>query len=42
MKYAVEMASAAMIYTYTPSFTETGSGIQNLPAGVFTNRKEGA
>jgi hypothetical protein len=28
MKYAIEMGSGAMIYI--PSFTKTGSGIQNL------------
>jgi hypothetical protein len=31
MKYAVEMGSGAM--TYTPSFIETGSGIQKFMGG---------
>jgi hypothetical protein len=30
MKYAVEMGSGAMIYSYIPSFINTGSGIQKL------------
>jgi hypothetical protein len=33
MKYAVEMGSGAMIYTYIPSLTNTGSGIQKLIGG---------
>jgi hypothetical protein len=32
MKYAIEMDSVAIIYT--PSFIETGSGIQKLLKGV--------
>jgi hypothetical protein len=30
MTYAAEIGSGAMIYEYTPSFIETGSGIQKL------------
>jgi hypothetical protein len=30
MKYAVEMGSGAMIYSYIQSFIEIGSGIQKL------------
>jgi hypothetical protein len=30
MKYAVEMGSSAMIYSYIPNFIKTGSGIQTL------------
>jgi hypothetical protein len=38
MKYAVEMDSGAMIYSYIPSFIKTGSGIQKLVGG-YTDRK---
>jgi hypothetical protein len=34
MKYAVEMGSGAMIYSYIPSFTKIGSNIQKLMCGV--------
>jgi hypothetical protein len=33
MKYAVEMGSGAMIYTYIPSFIKTGSAIQKSIGG---------
>jgi hypothetical protein len=33
MKYAVEMGSVAMIYTYIPSFINIDSGIQKLIGG---------
>jgi hypothetical protein len=35
MKYAVEMGSGAMIYV--ESFMKTGSGIQKLLRGLFTD-----
>jgi hypothetical protein len=34
MKYVVEMNSGRMIYI--PSFIKTGSGIQNLLEGIYT------
>jgi hypothetical protein len=37
MKYAVEMASGAMIYI--PSFIKIGSGIQNLIRGGELHRQ---
>jgi hypothetical protein len=33
MKYAVEMGSGAMIYSYIPSFIKTGSVIRKLIGG---------
>jgi hypothetical protein len=30
MKYAVEMGSGTIMYTYIPSFIKIGSGIQKL------------
>jgi hypothetical protein len=33
MKYAVEMGSDAMIYSYIPSFTKIRSGNQKLIGG---------
>jgi hypothetical protein len=33
VKYAVEMGSGAMIYSYIPSFIKIGSGIQKLMKG---------
>jgi hypothetical protein len=33
MKYAVDIASGGMMYI--PSFTKTGSSIQNLIAGIY-------
>jgi hypothetical protein len=35
MKYAAEMGSGAMIYV--PSFMKTGSGVQKLIRGGFTD-----
>jgi hypothetical protein len=35
MKYAVEMGSSAMIYTYIPSLIKIGSGIQTLIRGYI-------
>jgi hypothetical protein len=34
MKYAVQMGSSAMIYSYIPSFIKIGSGIQKVIAGI--------
>jgi hypothetical protein len=33
MKYAVQMGSGAMTYSYKPSFIKIGSGIQKLMGG---------
>jgi hypothetical protein len=33
MKYAVEMVLGAIIYTYIPSFIQTGSAILELMGG---------
>jgi hypothetical protein len=43
MKYAVEMGSGAMIYTYVPSFINIGSGIQKLMGRIHiqTHREQG-
>jgi hypothetical protein len=41
MKYAVEMGSATMIYSYIPSFIEIGSGIQKLRGGGGIHRQHG-
>jgi hypothetical protein len=37
MKYAVEMGSGAMIYSYIPNFIKIGSGILKLMGGGFTD-----
>jgi hypothetical protein len=39
VKYAVEMGSGAMIYI--PSFIMTGSGIQKLMGGDYTDTQHG-
>jgi hypothetical protein len=39
LKYAVEMGSGAMIYSYIPSFVTIDSGIQKLIKGGFTDRE---
>jgi hypothetical protein len=39
MKYAVEMASCGMIYTYTASFMKTGIGVQAILAFGLRNLK---
>jgi hypothetical protein len=42
MKYAVEMGSGAMVYTYIPSFLKISLGIQKLIGGdTQTHRQEG-
>jgi hypothetical protein len=38
MKYAVEMGSGAIIYTYIQTFIKTGSGIQMLIRDTHTDR----
>jgi hypothetical protein len=41
MKYAVEMGSCAMIYSYIQSFIKIGSGIQKLIGGdTQTHRQD--
>jgi hypothetical protein len=37
MEYAAEMGSGAMIYAYIPSFRTTGSAIQKLIWGDYTD-----
>jgi hypothetical protein len=39
MKYAVEIGSGAMIYSYIPSFINIGSDIQKLLRGDYTDTK---
>jgi hypothetical protein len=38
MKYAVEMGSGAIIYSYIPHFLNTDSGIQNLIGRIHRDR----
>jgi hypothetical protein len=40
MKYAVEIGSGAMIYSYIQSFIKIGSGTQNL-LRRYTDTKDG-
>jgi hypothetical protein len=40
MKYAVEMGSGAMIYSYIPSFIKIGSGIQTLTRGYSQTHRQ--
>jgi hypothetical protein len=42
MKYAVEIGSGVIIYSYIPSLIKTGSGIQKMIGGIHrhTDRKE--
>jgi hypothetical protein len=39
MKYAIEIGSGAMIYSYVPSFITINSGIQKLIRGIPRRRQ---
>jgi hypothetical protein len=41
MKYAAELGSGAMIYSYIPSLVKIGSGIQKLMGDTQTHRYTG-
>jgi hypothetical protein len=41
MKFAVEIGSGAMIYSYIPSFMKIGSVIHNLIGGTQRHRQHG-
>jgi hypothetical protein len=41
MKYAVELGSGGMIYSYIPIFIKIGSNIQKLMGGGDTHRQHG-